>query len=379
MSDRGYIISKRMVLMLLGCLLLFGGIFAYKFFGRYMMNQFLDTMSLPVATVTSATAQIQNWREDLSGVGTVRAVNGVEVTTEAEGVVSAIHFKSGQFVHGGDLLVEIFAEPEKAQLKVLDAELRLARRNYVRIKTLTKRGVTTEADLDSAQSTLDQVIANIQVQRARVDQRRVVAPFSGVLGIRRIDLGENVSPGEAVVSLQQLNPIFVDFSLPEQKYSMVKAGLPIYLTTDAFPGNTYRGKITAVDPRVDNASRNFLIQATLDNPKKHLRPGMFAQVSVEIDASRRVLAVPRTSLVFAPYGVSVFVLEKDDASGELIANKRFVKTGEERGDMVEIVQGLQEGDIIASSGLLKLRNGKRANINNENKPPENLHPKPGNS
>ncbi|WP_245556641.1 efflux RND transporter periplasmic adaptor subunit [Microbulbifer sp. VTAC004] len=379
MSDRGYIISKRMVLMLLGCLLLFGGIFAYKFFGRYMMNQFLDTMSLPVATVTSATAQIQNWREDLSGVGTVRAVNGVEVTTEAEGVVSAIHFKSGQFVHGGDLLVEIFAEPEKAQLQVLDAELRLARRNYVRIKTLTKRGVTTEADLDSAQSTLDQVIANIQVQRARVDQRRVVAPFSGVLGIRRIDLGENVSPGEAVVSLQQLNPIFVDFSLPEQKYSMVKAGLPIYLTTDAFPGNTYRGKITAVDPRVDNASRNFLIQATLDNPKKHLRPGMFAQVSVEIDASRRVLAVPRTSLVFAPYGVSVFVLEKDDASGELIANKRFVKTGEERGDMVEIVQGLQEGDIIASSGLLKLRNGKRANINNENKPPENLHPKPGNS
>ncbi|WHI50712.1 efflux RND transporter periplasmic adaptor subunit [Microbulbifer sp. MLAF003] len=379
MSDRGYIISKRMVLMLLGCLLLFGGIFAYKFFGRYMMNQFLDTMSLPVATVTSATAQIQNWREDLSGVGTVRAVNGVEVTTEAEGVVSAIHFKSGQFVHGGDLLVEIFAEPEKAQLQVLDAELRLARRNYVRIKTLTKRGVTTEADLDSAQSTLDQVIANIQVQRARVDQRRVVAPFSGVLGIRRIDLGENVSPGEAVVSLQQLNPIFVDFSLPEQKYSMVKAGLPIYLTTDAFPGNTYRGKITAVDPRVDNASRNFLIQATLDNPRKHLRPGMFAQVSVEIDASRRVLAVPRTSLVFAPYGVSVFVLEKDDASGELIANKRFVKTGEERGDMVEIVQGLQEGDIIASSGLLKLRNGKRANINNENKPPENLHPKPGNS
>lgn len=365
--------------MLLGCLLLFGGIFAYKFFGRYMMNQLLDSMSLPAATVTSATAQVQNWREDLSGVGTVRAVNGVEVTTEAEGVVSAIHFKSGQYVQGGDLLVEIFAEPEKAQLQVLDAELRLARRNYVRIKTLTKRGVTTEADLDSAQSTLDQVIANIEVQRARVDQRRVLAPFSGVLGIRRIDLGENVSPGEAVVSLQQLDPIFVDFSLPEQKYSMVKAGLPISLTTDAFPGNTYRGKITAVDPQVDNASRNFLIQATLNNPKKHLRPGMFAQVSVEINASRRVLAVPRTALVFAPYGVSVFVLEKDEASGELIANKRFVKTGEERGDMVEIVQGLLEGDLIASSGLLKLRNGKRATINNENRPPENLNPKPGNS
>ncbi|MFA0810484.1 efflux RND transporter periplasmic adaptor subunit [Microbulbifer epialgicus] len=379
MSDRGQIISKRMVLMLLGCLLLFGGIFAYKFFGRYMMNQFLDNLALPAATVTSATAQIQSWREDLSGVGTVRAVNGVEVTTEAEGVVSAIHFKSGQYVHKGDLLVEIFAEPEKAQLQVLDAELRLARRNYARINTLTKRGVTTEADLDSARSTLDQVVANIEVQRARVDQRIVVAPFSGVLGIRRIDLGQNVSPGEAVVSLQQLDPIFVDFSLPEQKYAMVKAGLPIELTTDAFPGNTYHGKITAVDPQVDNASRNFLIQATLNNPKKHLRPGMFAQVSVQIDASRRVLVVPRTALVFAPYGVSVFILEKDEESDGMIANKRFVKIGEERGDLVEIVRGLLEGDVVASSGLLKLRNGEKVEINNENKPPDNPYPKPENS
>ncbi|GAB2894208.1 efflux RND transporter periplasmic adaptor subunit [Microbulbifer echini] len=372
-------ISKRMMLMLLGCLMLFGGIFAYKFIGSYMVNQFLDTMTLPAPTVTSAKAEQQNWREDLSGVGTVRAVNGVEVTTEAEGVVSAIHFKSGQYIHKGDLLVEIFAEPEKAQLQVLDAELRLARRNYVRIKTLTERGVTTEADLDTARSTLDQVVANIEVQRARVDQRRVVAPFSGVLGIRRIDLGQNVSPGEAVVSLQQLDPIFVDFSLPEQKYAMVKAGMSVSLTTDAFPENIYRGKITAVDPRVDNSSRNFLIQATLNNPKKHLRPGMFAQVSIQIEASRRVLVVPRTALVFAPYGVSVFVLEKNEKGNTITANKRFVKTGEERGDLVEIVQGLLLGDEVASSGLLKLRNGEPAIINNENKPPENPSPNPGNS
>ncbi|WP_299942746.1 efflux RND transporter periplasmic adaptor subunit [uncultured Microbulbifer sp.] len=343
-----------------------------------MMNQFLDTMPLPAATVTSTAATIQSWREGLSGVGTVRAINGVEVTTEAEGVVSAIHFKSGHFAHKGDLLVEIFAEPEKAQLQVLDAELRLARRNFVRIETLTKRGVTTEADLDNARSTLDQVVANIEVQRARVGQRRVVAPFSGVLGIRRIDLGQNVSPGEAVVSIQQLDPIFVDFSLPEQAYSMVKPGIPVVLTTDAFPGKPYHGKITAVDPQVDNATRNFLIQATLNNPKKHLRPGMFAQVAVLVDASRQVLVVPRTALIFAPYGVSVFVLEKDAQSGEMVANKRFVKTGEERGDLVEIVQGLLEGDVVASSGLLKLRNGGRAIINNENKPPDNPYPKPGN-
>ncbi|WP_238152117.1 efflux RND transporter periplasmic adaptor subunit [Microbulbifer sp. A4B17] len=344
-----------------------------------MLNQFLDNISLPAATVTSATAEVQYWKEDLGGIGTVRAVNGVEVTTEAQGVISAIHFKSGQYVQKGDLLAEIFAEPEKAQLQVLDAELRLARRNYVRIKALLDRGVTTESDLDTARSTLDQVVANIEVQRARVDQRVIVAPFSGVLGIRQIDLGQNVSPGEAVVSLQQLDPIFVDFSLPEKNYATVKSGLPVILITDAFPGNSYRGKITAVDPQVDSASRNFLIQATLKNPKQHLRPGMFAQVSVQIDAQRKVLVIPRTALIFAPYGVAVFVLEPDENGDQMIAAKRFVKTGEERGDLVEITQGLLEGDIVASSGLLKLRNGESAIINNQNQPPENANPKPGNS
>ncbi|MCO1335398.1 efflux RND transporter periplasmic adaptor subunit [Microbulbifer sp. OS29] len=344
-----------------------------------MLNQYLDNMSLPAAIVTSATANIQHWREDLRGVGTIRAVNGVEVTTEAQGVISAIHFRSGEYVNKGDLLVEIFAEPEKAQLQVLDAELRLARRNYIRIKTLLDRGVTTEADLDTARSTRDQVVANIEVQRARVDQRRVVAPFSGLLGIRRVDLGQNVSPGEAVVSLQQLDPIFVDFSLPEQKYALVKSGLPVKLSTDAFPGNIYQGKITAVDSQIDKASRNFLIQATLENPKRHLRPGMFAQVSVQIDSSRKVLVIPRTALIFAPYGVAVFLLERDESSGEIVATKRFVKTGEERGDLVEIVQGLLVGNVVASSGLLKLRNGEKAIINNQNPPPDNPYPKPENS
>ncbi|WP_444895247.1 efflux RND transporter periplasmic adaptor subunit [Microbulbifer sp. EKSA008] len=368
-----------MLLMLLGCLLLFGGIFAYKLIGRHMVNQFIDNLALPAATVTSATAQFQYWKEDLRGIGTIRAVNGVEVTTEAQGVISAIHFKSGQHVRKGDLLAEIFAEPEKAQLQVLDAELRLARRNYVRIKTLLGRGVTTEADLDSARSTLDQVVANIEVQRARVDQRVIVAPFSGVLGIRQIDLGQNVSPGESVVSLQQLDPIFVDFSLPEQKYALVKAGLAIQLTTDAFPKNTYEGRITAVDPQVDSASRNFLIQATLKNPQHDLRPGMFAQVSVKISAQRKVLVIPRTALAFAPYGVAVFVLEPDKDGEHMIAVKRFVKTGEERGDLVEITQGLLVGDIVASSGLLKLRNGEKAVINNQNQPPESADPTPENS
>ncbi|WP_323847390.1 efflux RND transporter periplasmic adaptor subunit [Microbulbifer magnicolonia] len=379
MSHSGGILTKRMLLMLLGCLLLFGGIFAFKMFGQYMMNRAFDTMPLPAATVTSATAEMQTWREKLSAVGTLRAVNGVEVTTEAQGVVSAIHFQSGQTVRKGELLVEIAAEPEKAELQVLKAELRLARRNHERVKALHARGVTTEADLDNTRSALDQVLANLEVQRAEVNKRRITAPFSGALGIRRIDLGQNVNPGEAVVSLQQLDPIYVDFSLPERHFASVARELPVTLTTDAFPGKTYSGQITAIDPRIDSASRNFLVQATLANPEKHLRPGMYADVAVQIDAHRRVLVIPRTALIFAPYGNAVFVLQQGAQGDGTIASKRFVKTGEERGDLVEILQGLRAGEVVASSGLLKLRNEGAVIINNDNPPPAKIDPKPENS
>ncbi|MFC6980885.1 efflux RND transporter periplasmic adaptor subunit [Microbulbifer taiwanensis] len=213
------------------------------------------------------------------------------------------------------------------------------------------------------------MLASLEVQRATVDRRRISAPFSGVLGIRRIDLGQNVSPGEAVVSLQQLDPIYVDFSLPERHFASVALDLPVTLVTDAFPDNKYSGRITAIDPRVDSASRNFLAQATLKNPKKELGPGMYADVAVQIDAHRKVLVIPRTALLFAPYGNAVFVLQKGEEGDGFIASKRFVKTGEERGDLVEILQGLRAGEVVASSGLLKLRNEGAVIINNENQPP----------
>ncbi|MCX2832532.1 efflux RND transporter periplasmic adaptor subunit [Microbulbifer thermotolerans] len=373
------VLNKRMLLMLLGCLLLFGGIFAFKYIGLVMMNRAFDSMPLPPATVTSFTAEVQVWQETLTAVGTLRAVNGVEVTTEAQGIVSAIHFKSGQSVEKGALLAELAAEPEIAQLQVLEAELRLARRNHQRVKALHARGVTTEADLDATRSELEQVLANLEVQRATIDKRQITAPFSGVLGIRRIDLGQNVNPGEAVVSLQQLDPIYVDFFLPERHLATVALDLPITLGTDAFPGKKFHGRITAIDPSVDAASRNFLLQGTLKNPQHRLRPGMFADVAVQIDARRKVLVVPRTALMFAPYGTAVFILRKSDTGDSIIARKRFVKTGEERGDLVEVVQGLRAGEVVASSGLLKLRNEGAVIIENENRPPADADPKPENS
>lgn len=372
------ILNKRMLLMLLGSALLFGGIFAFKLFGAYQMNRALDTMPQPPATVSAAAAEMQTWRESLAAVGTLRAVNGVEVTTEIQGVVSAIHFKSGQTVEKGELLLELFAEPEKAQLQVLRAQLRLARRNHRRIEALYKRGISTLAELDDAISTLDQVLANIEVQHATVDKRRIAAPFSGMLGIRLVDLGQNVDPGQAVVSLEQLDPIYVDFPLPERHFARVAPQQAVTLTADAYPKRVFPGHITAIASRVDSSSRNFQVQATLENSEQKLRPGMFADVSVEMPARRRLLVVPRTAISFASYGDTVFVLERSKEGGGLVAQRRVVVTGEKRGDLVEITQGLSEGDQVATSGLLKLRSGSEVTIDNTNKPPAEINPQPEN-
>ncbi|UHQ54559.1 MULTISPECIES: efflux RND transporter periplasmic adaptor subunit [Microbulbifer] len=379
MAGRNPVFNKRMLLMLLGCLLLFGGIFAFKMFGKMMMNRAFDNMPLPAATVTAARVERQLWQESLSAVGTMRAVNGVEVTTRAQGVVQRILFDSGQPAEKGQLLAELSAEPEKAELEVLEAELRLARRNHQRIKALHVKGVTTDAELDDALSTLDRVLASIRVQKETVEEHRVVAPFSGRLGIRRIDLGQNVAPGDPVVSLQQLDPIFVDFYLPGRYFARIKTGLPIEVTTDAFPEKTFPGKVTAIDPGIDSASRNFLLQATMDNPGDQLRPGMFADVSVDLPRRRNVLVVPRTAVSFSPYGNAIFVLQQDPEGNGLVASKRFVKTGEERGDLVEIIEGAEEGERVATSGLLKLRNQSPVTVNNEETLPAKADPQPENS
>ncbi|MEX2963818.1 efflux RND transporter periplasmic adaptor subunit [Microbulbifer sp. TYP-18] len=378
MAESRRILNKRMLLMLLGCLLLFGGIFAFKLFGRVMMNRAFDTMPMPPATVTSAEVASQVWRLRLAAVGSLRAVHGVEVTTQAQGVVRKIYFRSGQQTNQGDLLVELSADPETAQLGVLEAELRLAEREHERLRRLFKQGVATEAELDDAIRNLDRALADIVVQRATIQERRILAPFSGWLGIRQVDLGQNVNPGDAVVSLQQLHPIYVDFSLPEQEFARVGVTLAIAVTTSAFAGEVFPGRITAIDPQVDSASRNFLLQGTIDNPDGRLRPGMFADVSILLPGERRVLVVPRTAISYAPFGNTVFVLEREQPGDAVLARQRIVKTGEERGDLVEIVEGLQEGETVASSGLLKLRNNAPVRINDAITPPENLHPQPEN-
>ena len=388
--------NRRMLWMLLACLLVFGGIFGFKFFGNYMMNQFMDNMSLPPATVTTARVQAQRWQTRLSAVGSLRAINGVNVTTQAQGEVKAIYFESGQPVEKGTLLAELTADPETAQIEVLEAERRLAERDYNRISELYKKGVATLRELDQAKATIDQVLANLAVQRATINERTITAPFSGQLGIRQIDLGQNVAPGDAVVSLQQLHPIFVDFSLSERDFSRVQEGQGVELTAPALPEQQFQGRITAIDPAIDPRNRTFLLQATLENPKRQLRPGMFADVAVKVEKFRNVLVVPRTAISYAPYGNAVFIIRKSEKKpaenkksnkmmgrgggkpAEWVAIKRFIKTGEERGDLIEITEGVEPGEQVATSGLLKLRNEGGVIINNENPPPEQIAPDPEN-
>ena len=397
MSLAKQLFNRRMFWMLLGCLLVFGGIFGFKLFGKYMMNQFMDNMSLPPATVSTARVAQQRWQATLAAVGSVRAINGVDVTTQAQGEVKAIYFESGQQVEKGTLLAELTANPETAQIDVLEAERRLADRDYKRISELYKKGVATLRELDQAKAARDQVLANLSVQRATIAERTITAPFSGQLGIRQVDLGQNVAPGDAVVSLQQLQPIYVDFSLSEQDFSRVELGQQITLNAAAVPDEEFNGRITAIDPAIDPRNRTFLLQATLENKQRRLRPGMFADVSVEVEKFRTVLVVPRTAISYAPYGNAVFVIRKPQkkpadsaAQGDSpkrdaaqqpqwVAVKRFVKTGEERGDLIEITQGLEAGEQVATSGLLKLRNEGSVIINNENPPPDQLSPQPDNS
>ena len=289
------------------------------------------------------------------------------------------------------------ARTDSAQLKALEAAARLAEQEYERFQTLFKQGSISRSELDRRQSERDQAIATANAQRERVAQKTIRAPFSGKLGIRQVDLGQYLNPGNAVVTLQQLNPIYVNFSLPERDQSLLQPGLAVRATLSAMPGDLFDGEVSAVEPGVDPTTRNFNVQATFRNNEQKLRPGMFARISIRLADSEQVVVVPRTAIQYAPYGNSVYVItEKEepaaeqgaDSEGEgtaeakeptLIVKRRFVKTGSERGDLVAVIDGLEAGERVATSGLLKLRNDSTVIINNEIEPSAEADPRPDNS
>ena len=396
MSKR--IFSKRMVIMLIILAVVFGLIFGFKAFMSKMMNDFFDNMPQPAAAVSTYEARQDNWASILEAVGTVNAVNGVNVTAQVPGEVEAIEFESGDSVKKGDVLIRLEAAADRAQLNALEATAGLARQEYDRYQRLFKQGTISRSELDNRRAQRDQAVAQAQAQREQLNYKTVRAPFDGVLGIRQVDLGQFLQAGTPVVSLNQLQPIFVDFALPEQELSRIEEGLKVRVALDAYPDQRFEGEISAIEPGVSEATRNVSVQARFENEDNKLRPGMFASVDIQLPQSEDVVVIPRTAISYAPYGNAVFVVKDAPQKGEAgenaesgavrffiavgadkIVKKRFVKLGRRRGDLVAVIDGLKPGEVVATSGLLKLRNDAAVTIENDVQPSADATPTPGNS
>jgi len=383
---------KRMVWMLIASLVVFGGLFAVKWMGSKQMNAMFDNMPQPPATVTAIAARTESWSDTRDAVGTLVAMNGTDVTTEAGGVVRAIRFQAGDTVRQGEVLVELNTANEQATLKALEAEAQRAVAQRDRWRSLAAQNLVSRDDLDRRNADAAAAVAQVDAQRALIAQKTIRAPFSGVLGIRRISVGQYVRPGDPLVSLQAPDPILVNFSLPEQRMAQVVEGLPVRVAIDALPGRVFDGRITAIEPDVDAGTRNFTLQATLPNPDYALRPGAYAKVSMDLGAARKLVVVPQTAISFNPYGNAVYVIsEAKPAAGapasaaagaaakpSLTVTQRFVKTGATRGDLIAVLDGLKPGERVATSGLLKLRNGLSVIVDNAVQPGAESAPKVSN-
>lgn len=384
--------TLRWVLMLAACVLIFGGVFFVKSFSGKQMNAFFDNMPQPPVAITSAVAKSERWADDAEAVGTFTAVNGTDVTTEAGGVIREILFEPGQRVKAGTVLVRLNTDSEIATLRALEASAKLAVAQRDRWRELGTQKLVSQAEVEERAADAARAVAQMEAQRALIAQKTVRAPFDGVLGIRKVTLGQYVQPGDAIVNLQALDPILMDFTLPQQRAGQVVEGMAVTAVVDAMDGKAFTGKVIAVEPRIDAQTRNFTVQASFANAGNVIRPGAFAKVRFNVGDARQVVVVPQTAVSFNPYGNSVYVITEEprkegevDMTGKpltgkkLVVTQRFIKTGATRGDLVAVTDGLKPGERVVTSGLLKLRNGAEVTINNAVQPTSEAAPTPGNS
>lgn len=372
--------KKRIIFAILGLIVLIAALGGIKVLQIGRMIAQGKQFAPPPETVTTAVAQQDTWESLLTSVGSLEAVQGVTVTAELTGKVVQIAFKPGTMVAVGDLLVQQDISSEEAQLRAAEATAALTRLNLERSRELLARKMISQSELDNSQANFKQAAAQSDTIRAAIAKKTIRAPFAGRLGIRLVNLGQILNAGDAIVSLQALDPIFVDFLLPQQQLAQLKPGLTVRVASDALPGQVITGKITAVNPQVDAATRNIRVQATLANPDERLRPGMFANVTVVLPAQEKLLTIPATAVLYAPYSDSVFVVEekRDEKSGSpgKVVRQQFVRLGEKRGDFVAIASGLKERETIVSTGVFKLRNGQAVVVDNTLAPEFKLAPKP---
>lgn len=379
---------KRMIWMLIGAIVIFGGVFGVKAMMSAGMNQFFDNMPQPASAVTAVAAKSERWSDSEEAVGTFVAINGTNVTTEAGGVVKSIEFEAGKPVKAGTVLIRLNTANELATLNSLEATAKLTAVQRDRWRALGKDKLVSQDEVEQRATTAASARADADAQRALIAQKTIRAPFDGILGIRQVNLGQFLNPGDPIVSLQALDPIYLDFTLPEKRMGQVLPGTRVRATVDAMPGRTFEGEVTALQPEVDANTRNFRVQATLDNAESNLRPGTFAHVGFDLGGERDVVVVPQTAISFNPYGNAVYVISKTKrAAGEkdmqgkpltgdkLIVRQRFVKTGATRGDLIAVTDGLKPGEQVATSGLLKLRNDAEVTINNKVQPSADAQPK----
>ena len=335
---------------------------------------------MPVATVTSAPVKEEDWAPMLSAVGAVSAVQGAMVSTELAGTVSEIMFQNGGVAKKGDVILKLDASQEEALLRSAEAEAELARTDLERTRGLASQNVVSKAELDAAESKFRRLTAVVDQMRSNIRKKTIVAPFDGELGIRQVNVGQMINAGQQVVLLQSLDPVYVDFALPQQHLQNLSTGLEARVRTDALPWREFVGKLTAINSAVDTVTRNLTLQATLENPDHALRPGMFIKIDIVLPEKHKSLVIPGSAISYAPYGDSVFVIEKqkDNKTGKesQVLRQQFVRVGEARGDFVSITTGLKAGETVVGTGVFKLRNGMAVAINNDLAPKPQINPTP---
>jgi len=394
---------KRMLIMLVLVAVVLGGVFGFKDFVNGKIKEFMTGPNGPgrqAATVSTIKATSTDWQTTLDAVGSLRAVNGADLSLELAGVVETLNFQSGDDVEAGKVLLKLRDFDDVAKLQSLEAQADLAKITYDRdVKQLNAKAVA-QAVVDNDEANLRNIKAQVDQQRALVDKKTLKAPFAGHLGIRQVDLGQFLAAGTIIVSLQALTPIYIDFLLPQKALSQLKIDQPLTVKVDTFADKTFTGKITSINSKVDAATRNIQVRATLDNNDHKLLPGMFGTVSIDSGAPQKLITLPQTAITYNPYGSTVFVVMTADeaaaaaranaasnggaasapaaaASGSgLVVQQAFVTTGETRGDQVAILKGLKEGQQVVTSGQVKLKNGSPIVIDNTVVPANSPNPTP---
>ncbi len=371
--------KKRMLGMLLAVAAFVVGIGAVKYNQIQTAIAQASSFQPPPEAVTTIVAKAEEWPATLNAIGTVAAVHGVSVSADLPGVVDAISFDSGRMVRQGEVLIRLDARQERAQLAAAQAQLELSRLNLARMQGLIEEGIISRAEHDRVVAEHKQAEARVGEIRATIERKVIRAPFNGLLGIRQVDRGQYLDGGSPIVPLQSLDPIYVNFTVPQQAVGEMRTGRTVQVTVEGIPGTEFTGRLTAVDSVVDEATRNVQVQATFANPQATLRPGMFVQAEVVLGESARLVSLPASAISYAPYGDSVYVVgEVDGPNGQKYqgVQQQFVKLGAARGDQVAVVSGVKPGDSVVSSGVFKLRNGAAVRVNNDVQPGNDPAPSP---